>query len=200
MAQKYVGVLCYFDRGFGHADASAACVERIWELSVRIPQECIGRCTCEWQIPHSALHKVPHTHMLELQTHGSYCAGFQVQWPSAKLRNRHRRVWTMGWRQLIPETYGTYDEATFHMSGTVRHHNFRIWGCKMFHVLLARPDPVCLRAPPVTMNFLSHSRIDGVLEGNGKLSEFFAIFIKTELLCVVLSTRWIYSSIWRFLY
>lgn len=63
VAQKYVGVLRYFDRGFGHADASAAGVERIWELSVRIPQECIGRCTCELQIPHSALRKVPHTRL-----------------------------------------------------------------------------------------------------------------------------------------
>jgi hypothetical protein len=55
------GFYVYFDRGFGLADVSAASVERSWELSVRIPQECIGRCTCELQIPHSALHKLPHT-------------------------------------------------------------------------------------------------------------------------------------------
>jgi len=73
------------------------------------------------------------------------------------------------------------------MSGRVRHHNFRIWDPKKFHALLAHPDPFCLRAPPVFVNFLCHSRIDSVLEGNGKLSEFFAIFKITELLCVALS-------------
>ena len=138
--------------------------------------------------------------MLELQTQDSYCAGSQAQWLSGILCIRHRRVWAIEWRQLIPKPYGIYDEATFHMSGRVRHHNFRIWDSEKSHVLLTRPDPVCLRAPPVFMNFVCHSRIDGVLEGNGKLSEFFTVSKKNWVtLCGSIRTC-IYSNIWKFLY
>jgi hypothetical protein len=80
------------------------------------------------------------------------------------------------------------------MSGRVRHHNFGIWDSKKFHVLLTRPDPACLRAPPVFMNFVCHSRIDGVLEGNGKLSEFFAILKKLSYFV------WPYPDLYLFKY
>lgn len=70
---------------------------------------------------------------------------------------------------LLCYWYILTDEAACHVSGSVSRHSVRIYGSDRLHVLLALSDPVCRRALPVSMNFLCHSHIGGVLEGKSKL-------------------------------